>query len=192
MTAEDDIKALTYDVIPTGSEEEEQQGGEHEANGGITEQESEKEGKETEEGKVEETEKETEEGEKEAKKVEQGEESPKTLEREAAAALTALSTPIKPKQKRKRQTSMYFRARKSTRIKTGKHQPSSKVPITIEDSPSAKVKESPSKTPITYERGTPRSSTWKGKAVLQDRKPKLQGAETVLQETLSKQGDPKS
>jgi hypothetical protein len=89
--------------------------------------------------------------------------SPETLEREAAAALTALSTPIKPKQKRKRQTSMYFRARKSTRIKTGKPQPSSKVPITIEDSPSAQGKESPSKTPITYERGTPRSSTWKEK-----------------------------
>jgi len=62
--------------------------------------------------------------------------SPETLEREAAAALATLSTPIKPKQKRKRQTSMYFRARKSTMIKEGKPQPSSKVPIVIEDSPS--------------------------------------------------------
>jgi len=43
-----------------------------------------------------------------------------TIEREATTALTTLSTPIKPKQKRKRYTSMYFRARKSTRIKTGK------------------------------------------------------------------------
>ena len=80
---------------------------------------------------------------------------------------------MKPKQKRKRNTSMYFRARKSTRI-------------TIEDSPSAKGKESPSKTPITYERGNQRTSTWKGKVVLQDQKPDLQEAETVLQETLSK------
>jgi len=63
---------------------------------------------------------------------------------------------------------MYFEARKSTRIKTGKPQPSSKVPITIEDSSSAKGKESASRTPITYERGTPRSSTWKEKVVLQD------------------------
>jgi len=61
---------------------------------------------------------------------------------------------------------MYFRARKSTTIKIGKPHPSSKIPITIEDSPYAKVKESPSKTPITYERGTTRYSTWKGKAIL--------------------------
>jgi len=58
---------------------------------------------------------------------------------------------------------MYFKARKSTRIKIGKPQPSSIVPITIEDSPTIKGKESPSKTPITYERGTPRSSTLKEK-----------------------------
>jgi len=64
----------------------------------------------------------------------------KTLEREATATLIVLSTPIKPKQKRKRQTSMYFRARKSTRIKTGKPQPYSKVPIIIEDSPSIQGK----------------------------------------------------
>jgi len=80
---------------------------------------------------------------------------------------------------------MYFKARKSTRIKTGKSQPSSKNPINIEDSPSAKVKESPSKTPITYERRTTRSSTWKGKEILQDPKPDLQEAK-ILQETLSK------
>ena len=72
------------------------------------------------------------------------------------------------------------------RIKIGKPQPSSKVPITIEDSPSTKGKESPSKTPITYESGTPRSSTWKEKAVLQDPKIFLHEAQTVLQETLSK------
>ena len=33
MTTEDDIKALTYDVSPTDSEEGEQQGGEYEASG---------------------------------------------------------------------------------------------------------------------------------------------------------------
>ena len=74
---------------------------------------------------------------------------------------------------------MYFRAMKSTIIKTGKPQPSSKTPINIEDSPPIKVKESPSKTPITYERRTTRYSTWKGKPILQDPNP-------VLQETLSK------
>jgi len=56
---------------------------------------------------------------------------------------------------------MYFRAQKSTRIKQGNLQHSSKVPIVIEDSPTVKGEESPSKTPITHERGTPRSSTWK-------------------------------
>lgn len=81
---------------------------------------------------------------------------------------------------------MYFKARKSTIIKTGKPQPSSKTLINIEDSPSAKVKESPSKTPITYERRTTTSSTWKGKTILEDPKQDLQEAKIVLQETLSK------
>jgi len=61
---------------------------------------------------------------------------------------------------------MYFKARKRTRIKTGKPKPSSTVAITIEDSHIVKVEETPSKTPITYERGTPRSSTWKEKVQL--------------------------
>jgi len=78
--------------------------------------------------------------------------SPETLERDATIVLAAFSTPVKPKQKRKRPPSMYFRARKSTRIKIGKQQPSSKEPIIIEDSPTVKREESPSKTPITYER----------------------------------------
>ena len=81
---------------------------------------------------------------------------------------------------------MYFRARKSTRIKTCKPQCSSKVPITIEDSPSAQGKESPSKAPIIYERGTPRSHTWKEKVELQDPKTVLQEAQTILKETLPK------
>ena len=49
MTAEDDIKALTYDVSPTGSEEEEQQGGEVEATGDLAEQERKEEETEIEE-----------------------------------------------------------------------------------------------------------------------------------------------
>ena len=56
-----------------------------------------------------EIEKETVEGEKEVGRVDKRAESPKTLERDGAASLTALSTPIKQKQKRKRKTSMYFR-----------------------------------------------------------------------------------
>jgi len=39
MTAEDDIKDLTYDVSPTSNEEEEQQGREGEATGDLAEQE---------------------------------------------------------------------------------------------------------------------------------------------------------
>lgn len=79
---------------------------------------------------------------------------------------------------------MYFKARKITRVKIGKPQPCSIVPITIEDSPNVKGVESPSKTPITYESGTPRSSIWKEKMQLQDPKVVLQEAQTVLQETL--------
>ena len=44
------------------------------------------------------------------------------------------------------------------------------MPINIEDSPSTQGKESPSKAPITYERGTHRSPTWKEKVELQDTK----------------------
>jgi len=110
MTVEDAIKALTYDVSPTGSKEEEQQGGEGEATGDLSEQGRREEGTKIEQEKAKETEqeetkkkeieKETEGGEKEAEKEEQGEGSPQTLKREAAAALTTLSTLIKPKKKR--------------------------------------------------------------------------------------------
>ena len=103
MTTEDDIKALTYDVRPTGSEDEEQQGAEGGASGGIVEQERNKEGTEIEEEIAEETEQEEtkKEKRKEAEKEEQGEETPETLEREGETTLTTLNTPIKPKQKRK-------------------------------------------------------------------------------------------
>ena len=93
MTAEDDIKALTYDLSPSDSEAEEQQGGE----GEETEEQIEREETKTkeEETKIEQ---------KEAKPAgaEKTEVSLETLEREETAALAALSTPVKPKQKRKR------------------------------------------------------------------------------------------
>jgi len=73
----------------------------------------------------------------EGEESKQEELSPETLAREAAAIIATLSTPAKPKEKRKRQTSMYFKARKSTRIKMGKPQPPSKEPIIIEDVPTA-------------------------------------------------------
>ena len=43
MTTKDDIKTSTYDISPTGSEEEEQQGGEGEAIGDLEKQEGKKE-----------------------------------------------------------------------------------------------------------------------------------------------------
>ena len=79
-----------------------------------------------------------------------------TLAREVVAILVALSTLAKPKGKRKRQPSMYFKAQKSTRIKMGKPQPPSKEPIIIEDVPTATREESPTKTPITYKEEAPR------------------------------------
>lgn len=94
--------------------------------------------------------------------------SSKATEREATTSLTALSTPIKQKGKRKRQSPLYFRTRKSTRIRQGKPQASTKIPIVIEDSPTQKEKIPSSKSPITYvRRPTTRSTSSKGKAVLQ-------------------------
>jgi len=87
--------------------------------------------------------------------------SSETLAREATTILAALSTPAKPKPKRNIQPSMYFKTRKSTTINMGKPQRSSREPIIIEDSHTTKKEESPSKTPITYERGIPKTSTWK-------------------------------
>lgn len=81
---------------------------------------------------------------------------------------------------------MYFKARRSTRIKVGKPQPQSKVPIIIEDAPAEKKEESPSKISITYERGSPKTSTWKERIKVIDSKVVLQQAQTSLQETLAK------
>ena len=119
-------------------------------------------------------------------KDQQEEKSLETLAREVAVVLAALSTPAKQKGKRKRQTSMYFKARRSTRIKVGKPQPQSKEPIVIEDTPTKKKEESPYKISITYERGSPKTSTWKEKIKLMDSNAILQEAETSLQETLAK------
>ena len=81
---------------------------------------------------------------------------------------------------------MYFKARTSTRIKVGKSQPPSKEPIIIEDAPTEKKEESPSKISITYERGSPKTSTWKKRIRLMDSKEILQEAQTSLQEILAK------
>ena len=83
------------------------------------------------------------------------------LAREAAAVLAALSTPPKPKEKRKREAPLYFKARRSVRIKTGKPQPPSNSPITIEDAPTSPRERSPSKISVTYERGSPKTTTWR-------------------------------
>jgi len=49
--------------------------------------------------------------------------SPEILAREETTVFATLKTPPKQKGKRKRQTSMYFKARRSTRIKVGRPQP---------------------------------------------------------------------
>jgi len=108
------------------------------------------------------------------------------LEREAAVVLAALSTPPKPREKRKRDTPLYFKARRSVRIKTGKPQPPSKSPIFIEDAPTSPPERSPSKSPVTYERGSPKKNTWQEKLDLLTEKTRLQEAENVLQETMAR------
>lgn len=85
----------------------------------------------------------------EEEEKQQEEVSPETLAREVAAIVVALSTPAKQKGKSKRQPSMYFKARKSTRNKMGKPQPPSTEPIIIEDVPTITKEESPSKISIT-------------------------------------------
>ena len=110
--------------------------------------------------------------------------SPEAIEREATISLTALSTPIKQKGKRQRQTPLYFRTRKSIRIIQGKPQTSTKIPIKIEDSPTKKGKIPSPKSPITYvRRPTTRSTSSKGKVILQDPQQNLQEAKKVLQDT---------
>ena len=181
MTEEDDIKVVTYDNSPFDSEGEEQQGEEGEETEEQKEREETKPEEEETKTKQEETKPvETEKTKREEQGVEKIEVSPETLEREVETTLPTLNIPVKPKQKRTRRTSMYFRSQKSTRIKMGKPRPSSTVPIIIEDSPTIKGEESPSKTPITYERGSPKSSTAKERLQLQDSKTTIQEAQTFL------------
>ena len=55
--------------------------------------------------------------------LQQKEKSPDILAREAAAVLATLSTSPKKKGKRKREPSLYIKARRSVRIKTSRPQP---------------------------------------------------------------------
>ena len=55
------------------------------------------------------------------------------LAREAAAMLATLSTSPKQKDKRKRELPLYFKARKSMQIRTGRPKPQSKEQIIIKD-----------------------------------------------------------
>jgi len=73
------------------------------------------------------------------------------LAREVVAMLATLRTPPKQKGKRKRQTSMYFKARRSTQIKVGRPQLQSKEPIVIEGTTPKPKEGSPSKISVTYE-----------------------------------------
>ena len=76
---------------------------------------------------------------------------------------------------------MYFKARRSTRIKTGRPKgKQSKGPITVEDTPSKQ------KTSITYERGSPKTSTWKEMMEKLNSEASLEDVEAALQETLAR------
>lgn len=100
--------------------------------------------------------------------------------------LAALSTSPKPREKRKRETPLYFKARRSVRIKTGRPQPPSSSPITIEDAPTSPRERSPSKILVTYERGSPKTTAWKERMDQLASTTALQDAEAVLQETLAR------
>ena len=100
--------------------------------------------------------------------------------------LAALSTPPKPREKRKRETPLYFKARRNVRIKTGRPQPPSTSPIVIEDTPSSPQEKSPSRISVTYERGSPKKNTWQEKLDLLTKQARLQEAENVLQETMAR------
>ena len=94
--------------------------------------------------------------------------------------LAALSTPPKPREKRKREAPLYFKARRSFRIKTGRPQPPSSSPITIDETPTSSRERSPSKISVTYERGSPKATTWKERMDRLALTTPLQDAEAVL------------
>lgn len=70
--------------------------------------------------------------------------------------------------------------------KSGQTQPQSKELIIIEDATTKQKEESPPKIFITYERGSPKTSTWRERIKLIDSNTTLQEAETVLQEMMAK------
>ena len=120
------------------------------------------------------------------KKGQQKEKLVEILARKVVVVLATLSTSPKQKEKRKRETLLYFKARRSVRIKTGKPQPPSKEPITIIDTPTTPKERSPSKASITYEQGSPKISTWKERMEKLNTEASLQDVEAALQETLAR------
>lgn len=108
------------------------------------------------------------------------------LAREAATVLVGLSTPPRPKGKKKRDPPLYFKSRRSVRIKTGKPQAQSNNPIVIEDTPASPKQKSPSEITVTYEKGSPKKNKWQERIDLLDEKTRLQEAENVLQDTLTR------
>lgn len=100
--------------------------------------------------------------------------------------LATLSTSPKQKEKKKTETPLYFKARRSVRIKTGRPQPPSKEPITIVDTPTTLKDRSPSKASITYEWESLKTSTWKEMIEKLNSEASLQDVEAVLQETLAR------
>lgn len=74
----------------------------------------------------------------------------------------------------------------SVRIKTSRPQPPSKELITIIDTPTTPKERSPSKASITYERGSPKTSTWKERMEKLNSEASLQDTKATLQETLAR------
>ena len=87
--------------------------------------------------------------------------------------LATLSTSPKQKGKRKREPSMYVKVRRSMRIKIGRPQPPTKEQITIVETPATQKERSPSKVSITYEQGSPKTSTWRERMKMLDTKASL-------------------
>lgn len=94
--------------------------------------------------------------------------------------LATLSTPPKPKEKRKRETPLYFKARRSVIIRTDSPQPPSKEPIIIVDTPTIPRDTSPSKAYITYEQGSPKKSSWTARMDKLNSEASVRDAKTVL------------
>ena len=113
-------------------------------------------------------------------------------EREATAVLASLSTPPKRKEKRKRETPLYFEARISARTKTGKPQPPSSSQITTGDAPTSPSERPPSKISVTYERGSPKTTTWKGRLDQSASKAQLKVKETEKREGATPSSPPRA